>query len=500
MSARTPFVPQRPASARPTSNQSEPDSVPVAISQPPDPFRSNGLLLGPREGLLLESSDTANSVNDQANPQQKSPSSTEAYTMIIMNSNNKPLNLSGLTKKKHPPQQSTDAPEKSRKVLEEAATRARSPNPFQPNQQALRIMTPCPSSPFFPNTSSLVSTNAFRKPAPLISSKLQSAVSADDLSSNSLHTSSLTPASAVVPHTVTQSHERAPLPSPTYDTARLTSPRLAVSHSSLEEIHEVTEEGESSGACAIFDGRTHRNDNHGQCGTVSDYAEEQTQFITSTGYEEREQRNLRRLTKRIQRPDEDEEKAEYGSEAKRYKGDQNDFSAIYSRQITPAMHFPLQGQAGRVDKCHSMPLYGYTSGAQALYADRPEQQLDDSGHAVHKLLGQELDVYVEAHVEAYDQAKRKWANCSMEEWNDGARELTVKFAKMLDFVKDHLASKLTLYASLHSSIAAHRAILSERDQTLQDARKSLIREGENVVGGNLSCMFMEKKKDNTEQS
>ena len=44
------------------------------------------------------------------------------------------------------------------------------------------------------------------------------------------------------------------------------------------------------------------------------------------------------------------------------------------------------------------------------------------------------------------------------------------------------SSKLSLYASLHTSIANHRGVLSEREAQLKSARENLIREGGNVVG------------------
>lgn len=46
-----------------------------------------------------------------------------------------------------------------------------------------------------------------------------------------------------------------------------------------------------------------------------------------------------------------------------------------------------------------------------------------------------------------------------------------------------LSSKLSLYTSLHNSIAAHHSVLSAREEELNNARENLIREGGNVVGG-----------------
>ena len=71
-------------------------------------------------------------------------------------------------------------------------------------------------------------------------------------------------------------------------------------------------------------------------------------------------------------------------------------------------------------------------------------------NALRKLLGQDLDKYISEHLDAYDEAKKKWSECSAEEWQAGAEgrprhallsdfadctaELMGKFAKMMDFV------------------------------------------------------------------
>ncbi|KAI0644159.1 hypothetical protein C8Q79DRAFT_927973 [Trametes meyenii] len=65
--------------------------------------------------------------------------------------------------------------------------------------------------------------------------------------------------------------------------------------------------------------------------------------------------------------------------------------------------------------------------------DEPSAQ-----QALFRLLGQDLDIFAEAHADSYEQARRKWAECSAEEWTKGADELMGRFSKMLDFVKDHM--------------------------------------------------------------
>ena len=71
--------------------------------------------------------------------------------------------------------------------------------------------------------------------------------------------------------------------------------------------------------------------------------------------------------------------------------------------------------------------------------------------ALYQLLGQDLDIWVEAHADGYEQARKKWSECSMEEWTKGADgtwtlfrvihslkiirpDLVVRFSKLLDFV------------------------------------------------------------------
>ena len=41
-------------------------------------------------------------------------------------------------------------------------------------------------------------------------------------------------------------------------------------------------------------------------------------------------------------------------------------------------------------------------------------------NALRRLLGQDLDKFIEEHLGAYNEAKKKWAECSMEEWQAGA--------------------------------------------------------------------------------
>lgn len=86
---------------------------------------------------------------------------------------------------------------------------------------------------------------------------------------------------------------------------------------------------------------------------------------------------------------------------------------------------------------------------------------DDSKQGLYRLLGQDLDIAVEAHADAYEQARKKWSECSVEEWTKGAdgafsgvsqrallifaaAELGERFTKMLDFVSDFLIVRVDM--------------------------------------------------------
>ena len=46
--------------------------------------------------------------------------------------------------------------------------------------------------------------------------------------------------------------------------------------------------------------------------------------------------------------------------------------------------------------------------------------MDKHRRALYMLLGQDFDVVMEAHADAYQQARKKWSECSVEEWTQGA--------------------------------------------------------------------------------
>jgi hypothetical protein len=46
--------------------------------------------------------------------------------------------------------------------------------------------------------------------------------------------------------------------------------------------------------------------------------------------------------------------------------------------------------------------------------------LNDSGQTIQKLLGRDVEAYMNAHVGVYEDAKKRWTECSIEEWEKGA--------------------------------------------------------------------------------
>ena len=62
------------------------------------------------------------------------------------------------------------------------------------------------------------------------------------------------------------------------------------------------------------------------------------------------------------------------------------------------------------------PPYARISG----YNQHTTQETQEPENVLQRIFGLDLDTYVEAHVGAYEEAKKKWAGCSMEQWTAGA--------------------------------------------------------------------------------
>lgn len=318
MSARTPFVPSRTAS-RASNNQLE-NGAPAAPSSVNESFRPNGLLGVPanRDEKTPSNSETQNN------------SSVDNHVAPLMSMVNKPLNLSGLAKKNPAQQQSghNQAPGKSRKSFEDVNTSSRSPKAFLPNQQALRISAPRPSSPFFPSSTGFVTMNGFRAPSLPVSSKLQSASSTDDFSSNQAHIPTLlssstreTSQSAEFSQESNRPPDRSSYPASYHPSALMQSRARTASQPSLEKIHETAEEGENEINGASDGSHLDRSRDQGM----------------DDGDESGGQQTLRRTSKRVERMSDDEDdELGYNARAKRYKADKITVSRI---------HFSICGDA-----------------------------------------------------------------------------------------------------------------------------------------------------------
>ncbi|KAF8150959.1 hypothetical protein B0H34DRAFT_801860 [Crassisporium funariophilum] len=84
-------------------------------------------------------------------------------------------------------------------------------------------------------------------------------------------------------------------------------------------------------------------------------------------------------------------------------------------------------------------------------------------HALDKLLGRDVDLYVKTNMDKYEH-------------------IAGKYQKVLDHVQAHMASKLTLYATVQSGIDNHNARLEDREKLLDAARKKLVKQSGNVLG------------------
>ncbi|KAF8872588.1 hypothetical protein BD779DRAFT_332767 [Infundibulicybe gibba] len=114
---------------------------------------------------------------------------------------------------------------------------------------------------------------------------------------------------------------------------------------------------------------------------------------------------------------------------------------------------------------------------------RSQDQNAPYSHAIDRLLGCDSGAYIEDHWEKYEQAVAKWKNCSMDEWIAGADDIVARYAKILDFVKAHMTAKLDLFAGFHKKIDQHNTVLEERSVVLLDARQRLVTESTQVLGG-----------------
>ncbi|KAL5526564.1 hypothetical protein ACEPAF_8288 [Sanghuangporus sanghuang] len=203
-----------------------------------------------------------------------------------------------------------------------------------------------------------------------------------------------------------------------------------------------------------------------------------------------DQRVLRRTTKRIGH-DGIEDEAMNMREGKRTKLD------MHSKEVMMGQHIDLTyDHSVRPDRS-STPAPRYTTPVHDPYNRRqptphPQHEMHvsqnimqygEENQALCRLLGVDFDQYFAEHIEQYETAKKRWTSCSVEEWKAGAEEMSAKFNRLIDFVKERMTAKLSLYASLHDKVAQHKVILGERKSMLKNVQEKLVKDSGAVLGG-----------------
>ncbi len=292
MSARAPFVPQRPA-----SRTAEPKAATAPAKSPPadghEHFRPNGLL-DPPTGPVGDSRAHSEHLLTASNNQD--PTSAQVFAAKF-----RPLNVSGLGKKKG----DTTSSGKSRQSVDNSTPGAK---PFSPAQQA-RLGNPRPSSPFF-QSSGAPSMNVFKAPA----APAQTSGQNDEFSANKAHIATSAKPPPFDTHLEMQDKPMSAPPSEQFrfshglDASYHSLRSRTASQPSLASIHEVAEEEEHASPRKMPSANGY--------GEYTSYADDSG---FSDGDDGPYQQGLRRSAKRLDRTDEDEDEFEYGTGAKRYK-------------------------------------------------------------------------------------------------------------------------------------------------------------------------------------
>ncbi|KLO11544.1 hypothetical protein SCHPADRAFT_998794 [Schizopora paradoxa] len=224
--------------------------------------------------------------------------------------------------------------------------------------------------------------------------------------------------------------------------------------------------------------------------------------------------SLRRMVKRIEHQDVDIEIIE-GGPAKRPRlmengmipGNLNNIQGTYPMQAPGQRHIsPTQAQdlqqytspghtQGYTSTTlpiqitslpHEPPAYSQHEQQNHAHQDYPQftaKQRTAHEQALFKLLGTDLEECLTSNAATYEAEKRRWTESTLEEWREGSTELGEDFNKIVTFVKDHMTSKLALFANLDEKINEHRKTLGERDKQLKDLRNKLVSDSGLVLGG-----------------
>ncbi|KAJ7167967.1 hypothetical protein C8R46DRAFT_1350847 [Mycena filopes] len=180
--------------------------------------------------------------------------------------------------------------------------------------------------------------------------------------------------------------------------------------------------------------------------------------------------------------------------AKRLKTEQQDYgrpshaaaaTEMYRRSSTSSPHEIAYPPAQQPRQHHRR-----TAGNPNPQAVHPNRNTNVNVNPTHNsqllqlLKAEDFDLasIAEAKVEKYIRLKEKWRGCKKEEWLAGADELTALYAKIFDFVKDHMTSKIQVFARVDEGVRAHERVLEERAGLLADAEAQFVLDAGNVLG------------------
>ncbi|KAJ7590269.1 hypothetical protein C8J56DRAFT_937223 [Mycena floridula] len=124
--------------------------------------------------------------------------------------------------------------------------------------------------------------------------------------------------------------------------------------------------------------------------------------------------------------------------------------------------------------------------AQHVNYQQPEASQpapNSNSSCMSRLLGQDIDAFLEGRADKYDEMCAKWKDCTMEEWNAGSQELTAKFLKITEFAMKHMSEKLTLFKSFDAQVDLHNTTLKERQKMLEGVTQKLVSDSGNLLVG-----------------
>ncbi|KAJ1311692.1 hypothetical protein OPQ81_010165 [Rhizoctonia solani] len=101
----------------------------------------------------------------------------------------------------------------------------------------------------------------------------------------------------------------------------------------------------------------------------------------------------------------------------------------------------------------------------------------------HGYYSTNLEAYIEAHQSEWIAAQKRWETCTMEEWQNGPKELTAELEKVMDMVKTFMAKRMEVYAGINKDVQTHKTRLDGRDAQLTKEKGRLIKQAGGLAGG-----------------